>query len=103
MTAVETRHDPTHKRYEARLDGIVAGFAEYLLTDDLIVFTHTEVDPRFEGRGVGSAIAQFALDDVRAGGRRKVLPMCPFIKGWIGRHPDYHPLVYGVPATTAKD
>lgn len=103
MTDVDVTHAPDRQRYEARLDGEVAGFAQYILTDDLIVFTHTEVDPKFEGRGVGSAIARFALDDVRAEQQRKVLPMCPFIKGWIARHRDYVPLVYGVPETTAKD
>ena len=84
------------KRYEARLGGELAGFAEYQLTDELIVFTHTEVDPRFEGQGVGSALARFALDEVRDAGDRKVMPLCPFIKGWIARHREYVPLVYGV-------
>ena len=103
MTDVHVVHDPDRTRYAASIDGEPAGFAEYLLTDELIVFTHTEVDPRFEGRGVGSAIAAFALAEVRAEGRRKVMPLCPFIKGWIGRHREYVPLVYGVPESTAKD
>lgn len=81
------------KRYEARVDGELAGSAYYDTADDLIVFTHTEVDEAFEGHGVGSALARFALDDVRADGRRKVVPRCPFIKGWIDRHPDYQDLV----------
>jgi predicted GNAT family acetyltransferase len=89
-----TRNDEL-SRYEARIDGALAGFAEYQLTDQLIVFTHTEVDQAFEGRGVGSALARTALDDVRAGADRQVLPTCPFIAGWIGKHPDYADLVYG--------
>jgi predicted GNAT family acetyltransferase len=103
MTDVVTTHAPDAHRYEAHLDGELAGFAEYQLTDQLVVFTHTEVDERFEGRGVGSALARFALDDVRATGTRQVLPLCPFIKGWIGKHPDYTDLVYGAPVSTAKD
>lgn len=103
MADVETSHNPSAHRYEARLDGELAGFAEYQLTDALVVFTHTEVDERFEGKGVGSALARFALDDVRAQGERRVLPLCPFIKGWIGKHPDYTDLVYGAPASTATD
>jgi len=84
------------QRFEAHLDGKLAGFAEYQLTDELMVFTHTEVDPAFEGNGVGSALAQFALDQLRDGsGTRKALPVCPFIKGWIQRHPDYLPVTYG--------
>lgn len=103
MSDIQVTNDADARRYEARLDGELAGFAEYQLTDQLIIFTHTEVDPSFEGRGVGSAIAQYALDDVREQGTRKVLPLCPFIKAWIGRHRDYIPLVYGAPASTAKD
>src|SRR4051794_32558196 len=102
MTDVVTSHNPQATRYEARIDGELAGFAEYQLTDRLVVFTHTEVEEKFEGMGVGSALARFALDDVRAGSR-KVLPLCPFVKGWIGKHRDYRDLVYGAPSSTAKD
>ncbi|MDF1606534.1 GNAT family N-acetyltransferase [Nocardioides sp. YIM 152315] len=103
MADVQTSHHPSASRYEAHIDGELAGFAEYQLTDRLVVFTHTEVDERFEGQGVGSALARFALDDVRADGARRVLPLCPFVKGWIGKHPDYTDLVYGAPESTAKD
>ncbi|HYI25962.1 MAG TPA: GNAT family N-acetyltransferase [Thermomicrobiales bacterium] len=90
-------------RYEARIDGDLVGFAEYKLTPDLVVFTHTEVEPRCEGKGVGSALAKFALDDTRDQGIRKVLPLCPFIKAWIARNPTYIDLVFSRPKTTAKD
>jgi predicted GNAT family acetyltransferase len=83
------------QRFEARVDGRLAGFAEYQLTDELVVFTHTEVEPEFEGQGIGSAIARFALDHMRADGARKALPVCPFIKGWIERHPEYLDVTYG--------
>jgi predicted GNAT family acetyltransferase len=92
---VQVTHHPEESRYEAHVDGELAGFAVYQLADGLVVFTHTEVDERFEGQGVGSALARFALDDVREQGDRKVLPLCPFIKGWIARHRDYVPLTYG--------
>jgi hypothetical protein len=97
-----TRNDDQH-RYEAFVDGELAGFSQYQLTDELVVFTHTEVDEQFEGRGVGSALARFALDDIRARGERRVLPLCPFVKDWIGHHRDYVDLVYGAPPSTARD
>lgn len=103
MSGVEVSHNEDTSRYEARLDGTVAGFAEYQLAKELIVFTHTEVDPVHEGKGVGSALARFALDDVRTDGTRKVLPLCPFIKAWIGRNPDYANLVYGARHSTVTD
>jgi len=80
-------------RFEAHVDGELAGFAAYELADDLIMFTHTEVDDAFEGHGVGGALARGALDAVRADGTRQVLPRCPFIRGWIEKHPDYQDLV----------
>ncbi|MDR1767556.1 MAG: N-acetyltransferase [Propionibacteriaceae bacterium] len=92
--SVKVVHNEEQSRYEGWLEDVLAGFAEYQLAKGLIVFTHTEVDEKFEGKGVGSAIARAALDDVRAVGERKVMPLCPFIKGWIQRHPDYLDLVY---------
>lgn len=90
-------------RYEAHLDGELAGFAEYQLTDELIVFTHTEVHRVHEGKGVGSALARFALDDVRDHGGRRVLAICPFIKAWMLRHPDYADLLYDRPSSVVHD
>lgn len=93
--SVQVVHEPEAQRYAAYLDGALAGFAEYVLEEDpaRIVFTHTEVDDAFGGRGVGSSIARAALDDVRATGGRKVVPQCPFIQGWIEKHPAYADLL----------
>jgi predicted GNAT family acetyltransferase len=91
--ALETTLNETEQRYEARVDGELAGFAEFELGGDRIVFTHTEVDDRFEGQGVGSKLARFALDDVRERGGLRVVPRCPFIKTWIDKHPDYADLL----------
>ncbi len=91
---VEVRHAADQQRYEGYVDGALAGFAAYTLSDHMVAFTHTEVDGAHEGKGVGSAIARFALDDVRAGGERKVLASCPFIRRWIERNTDYADLLY---------
>lgn len=99
MTATVVTDNREAQRFEARVDGVLAGFAEYQLTDELMVFTHTEVEPAFEGRGIGSSIARFALDQVRSDGTRKALPVCPFIKDWIQKHPDYLDITYGASAT----
>jgi len=93
VSDVLVTNNEAEKRYEARVEGDLAGAAYYDSADDLIVFTHTEVDEAFEGHGVGSALARAALDDVRADGRRKVIARCPFIRGWIDRHPDYQDLL----------
>lgn len=91
--AVEVVDVPERKRFEARVGGRTAGFAEYARTDALVVYPHTEVDDAFEGRGVGGALARAALDDARERGL-PVLATCPFIAGWMGRHPEYRGLAY---------
>lgn len=89
---VQTTDNAEAQRYEARVDGGLAGFAQYRVEGDRVVFTHTEVDDAYEGQGVGSSLARAALDDVRASGR-SVVPECEFIRGWIDKHPAYADLV----------
>lgn len=93
MTDVEVTDNESQQRYEARVEGELAGTAYYDAADDLIVFTHTVVEDAYEGQGVGSSLARKALDDVRAEGRRKVVARCSFIKSWIDKHPDYQDLL----------
>jgi len=88
---------PQASRYEARSGESVPAFAAYRqdpARPGVLVLTHTEVDPAFEGQGVGGALARGALDDVRARGLR-IVPQCPFIRSWIAKHPDYQDLVAG--------
>ena len=73
------------RRYEARLDGRVVGFSAYRLDGDHITFTHTEVEPAIEGRGIGSRLARGVLDDARARDLA-VTVECPFIGAWLRRH-----------------
>lgn len=79
-------------RFEITVGDTVAGYAQYKLGDEEIVFTHTEVDDAFEGQGVGSSLARGALDHSRDAGRT-VVARCPFIKAWIDKHPDYQDLL----------
>ncbi|KRF34080.1 GNAT family N-acetyltransferase [Nocardioides sp. Soil805] len=90
------------QRYEARRDGAVLGHAAYQETDQLVVFTHTEVDPSLEGQGIGGLLVRGALDNVRRRGLA-VLPICPFVQAWMTRHPDYADLDYRSPGSTVTD
>ncbi|MFF5259883.1 GNAT family N-acetyltransferase [Actinomadura viridis] len=90
---VEVTDNPGKDRYEARLDGNLVGFAQYIRTDELIAFVHTEVERAYEGRGVGSALVRASLDAARADGFA-VLAVCPFYTAWIGRHREYQDLLY---------
>lgn len=90
---MELTKNESRKRYEARIDGKLAGFAEYIAMTGLVIMSHTEVKSDFEGQGVGSALARYALNDIRAQESLQAQPLCPFISGWIDRHPDYQDLV----------
>jgi predicted GNAT family acetyltransferase len=89
---VQVIDDPDTQRYTIWVQGERAGFAQYSHQPGRYVFTHTEVDDRYEGQGLGSTLAEAALDDVRAKGER-VVPLCPFIASYIDRHPAYADLV----------
>lgn len=85
-------HDNTERRrLEVRTeDGAVAGFSDYRVTDSGdFRFVHAEVDDAYEGQGVGSTLAQGVVDHVRARDRR-LIPDCPFIRGWMSKHPETH-------------
>jgi len=58
----------------------------------VITFVHTEVPAELGGQGVGSKLVKGALDQVRADGL-KVVAQCPFVRGWIEKHPDYADLL----------
>ena len=92
MSEMSTEHRASEHRYVIHVDGELAGSAYYRLAEGVVEFTHTEVDDRFEGQGVGSALARTALDAARERGLA-VVPRCPFIAGWIEHHPDYADLV----------
>ncbi|HVA86470.1 MAG TPA: GNAT family N-acetyltransferase, partial [Candidatus Saccharimonadales bacterium] len=94
-------NNPDARRYEAWLGDQLAGFAEYEPAEGRVIFTHTEIDPGFSGRGGGTGLARAALDDVRARGLR-VTPLCPFIAAWIKRHPIYADLVVGIQGRSAR-
>jgi predicted GNAT family acetyltransferase len=100
---VDVTNAAQRRRYEARIDGELAAIADYIPTDELVAFTHTEVLAGFEGRGVASALVRAALDDVRAQ-QRSVLAVCPFVGAYVQRHADdYGDLLYRSRTGTVPD
>lgn len=79
------------KWFEAELDGH-RGRIEYMLVQDRVIYTHTEVDPALEGKGFGSQLVRFALEYARQEGLR-IMPLCPFVAGYMKRHPEYNDLL----------
>jgi predicted GNAT family acetyltransferase len=88
---VHVVHNPQARRFEIRKDGFLA-VLEYQLTEGKITFTHTGVPEALGGKGVGSSLAAAGLDYARAQSLT-VLPLCPFIAGYIQKHPEFQNLV----------
>ena len=80
------------QRFELRVGDEVAGYAEYELHGGTMVIPHVMVQPRFEGRGFGSALTQAALDSARERGL-DVVPVCSFARSFVRRNPGYAELV----------
>lgn len=85
---MDIENNEENNRYEVTLDGKVVAFAEYKSRPDKITFTHTQVDPDYEGKGIGSRLAKTALDDAVSRGLRITL-YCPFITAYVDRHREY--------------
>ena len=91
MADVEVINNTEAHRFEVKLEGHTA-FAEYHLRPGKIVLPHTVVPPEFEGKGVASALARYAFGYARENGL-KVIPTCPFMAGWVKKHPEQHDIV----------
>jgi len=76
-------------RYELTYHGEVLGFIRYRREPEegRVVLVHTEIDPAYEGQGLGSVLVKGALDDLRERGLT-VVPLCPFVREYLERHPE---------------
>jgi uncharacterized protein len=86
-------HNEAENRFEIRLGDELA-VTQYRRHGSKIIFTHTEVPPSMEGRGIGNLLARAALNYARKENLR-VEPRCEFIAAFIERHPEYQDLVDG--------
>lgn len=80
-------------QYELVIDGELAGFSAYRLTDAEIIFTHTEIVGEAREHGLGGRLVRGALDQVREHTDYRVVAQCPFVAHWISEHPDYQDLL----------
>lgn len=80
------------RRHEARQGSEVVGFTSYRLDPGRMTLIHTEVAPALEGKGIASQLVTGALDDIRRRGLT-IVPICPFVRAYLRRHPEYADLV----------
>jgi uncharacterized protein len=86
-------HDEAGSRFVLKRGDDELGFSEYVTREDGgIVFTHTEVDPELQERGLGSALVRGALDQLRSSTSVRIGATCPFVRRFLAEHPEYQDL-----------
>lgn len=75
-------------RFEISVDERVAGFAQFLDREGRRIFFHTEIGEAYAGQGLGGALARGAVGQTVDAGLT-VVPVCPFIKTWLQKHPEH--------------
>jgi predicted GNAT family acetyltransferase len=83
----ELTHNAELSRYEARVDGRLAGWLEHRPAGASVILAHTEVLDDFEGQGVGGHLVRHAVGAAREAGK-SVIATCQFAAGYIERHPE---------------
>ena len=72
-------------RFEIYSDGELAGFADFKVSNQMISYTHTEIDPKFGGQGLGSQLIKEALDEA-LDQSLEVAPYCSFVSAYIKKN-----------------
>lgn len=86
-----SRNDTTNE-YEIWIGDVRAGICGYKLRPGQVLFTHTEIDPAFGGRGLGGVLAEASLEDVVSRGLT-IVPHCPFVQSYLRKHPSFEDYV----------
>ncbi|MEL6473038.1 MAG: GNAT family N-acetyltransferase [Pseudomonadota bacterium] len=79
-------------RYVAIVDGHEAEMTYSRAGTNRIIIDHTGVPDALRGRGVGLVLVEAAVKDARAEGF-KIIPLCPFAKATLEKHPEWADVV----------
>jgi predicted GNAT family acetyltransferase len=84
--ATDVRDNPAESRFELVEDGALAELV-YRRRGDRLVLVHTGVPDELGGRGLGGVLVRAALARAAEGGLT-IVPLCPFARSWLEKHPD---------------
>ena len=85
---ITTTERPDEQRYVLLDDGTEIGEEAYVDVNDERVLFHTVVSPDYAGQGLASTMVTSVMDDIVARGM-KAVAVCPYVKSWLSKHPDY--------------
>ncbi|MDP2358750.1 MAG: DUF5996 family protein [Beijerinckiaceae bacterium] len=89
---VEREDGPSKGRYRLVVDGLEAEMTYSRAGKGLIIIDHTEMPAALRGRKIGERLVRQAIEDARRDGIA-IMPLCPFAKAQIGRHPEWQDVV----------
>lgn len=89
-TTVQAESD----HYTISVEGKAVGKAEFSDRGDRRIFTHTEVDDAYEGRGLATILIGEALQKTRDDGLR-IVAQCPMVANYVSKHDEFKDVVDG--------
>jgi uncharacterized protein len=87
-TGAPTTVTPEHHRYTIAVDGQTVGRTQFADRGKQRVFLHTEVDDKFEGRGLATILVNEALSQTKAEGLR-IVAVCPMVAAFLDKHEEF--------------
>src|SRR5689334_1758887 len=98
MNQMQTEKEGDVQRFEWIEDGRLFGFVDYYRFGNIAVITHTETNPAWDEKGLGSRLAARTIAWMGSEGLR-VVPVCSFMAHFLRTHAEYHDVV----SPTARD
>ena len=84
--------DTDRNRFELRHDGAAIGTLEYSYDGDATVLQRIEVDREYSGQGLAARFTESVLTQL-GDAQEAVIPSCPYVRGYILKHPQWRDLV----------
>lgn len=85
----DVRHNIEQQRFEVIIDNLISEVDYYIDDDGCMRVTHTEVPPELEGKGIAAAMTKALLEYAKENSIT-VIPVCPYTKAYIEKHPEYN-------------
>jgi predicted GNAT family acetyltransferase len=84
--------NPDRNQFQIDLGGGEYAYAKYNLLPGAIRFYHTVVPESHGGQGLGTALIKAGLAAARER-HLKVIPICPFFRAYLKKHPEEQDIV----------
>src|SRR5438045_9663446 len=95
VEALKVINNPAKNLFEIPLGGKF-GEIVYRKEGPVYVLVHTEVPKEFGGQGIATHLVHEALEQIKAE-NGQIVALCPFVKAYLRRHPEYQPLIVDIP------